>query len=115
MATKDYGPLAATATRLIDQFGRSATLVSMTPGTGYDPGEPTESNAAVRIVAWDYRQSERDGTLIQMNDRRVMMDATATPVSQDRLVDGSDEFVVVNVEAIKPGPTALAYIVQLRA
>lgn len=112
----DYSGFVATATRLIDKFGRSASLVTMTTAaSGYDPGEPTESATAVRIVEIGYKQSERDGTLIEANDRRVMMDASTTPTSQDRIVDGSDEFVVVNVEAIKPGPTPIAYMLQLRA
>ena len=117
MAAYDYSGLQATAANLIARFGRSATLAKLTTasGTAYDPGDPTEVEYAVTICEIGYKQSERDGTLVEQNDRRVMMDSTVAPTSQDRIIDGSDEFVVVSVEAVKPGPAAVMYTVQLRA
>jgi hypothetical protein len=111
MSVYDYSRLAGTATSLIDRFGRDATLTKLSTAGGYDPGDPSETEHPVRVVAWDYQQRERDGTLVRENDRRLIMDATAEPESQD-MIEG---MVIVNVEVIKPGPVALAYILQVRA
>ena len=113
----DYSGLQSTATRLIARFGRAATLVKLTTASGsaYDPGDPAEVEHAVTICEIGYKQSERDGTLVEQNDRRIMMDSAVAPTSQDRIVDGADEFVVVSVEATQPGPVAVMYTVQLRA
>ena len=107
----DYSRLASTASSLIDRFGRGATLTKLSTTGGYDPGDPSETEHAVRVVAWDYRQAERDGTLVQENDRRLIINAAVEPETQDTI----EGLVIVNVEAIRPGPVALAYILQVRA
>ena len=106
----DYSRLAGTAISLIDRFGRDAVLTKLSTTGGYDPGDSSETEHPVRIVAWDYQQRERDGTLVQENDRRLIMNAAVEPESQD-MIEG---MVIVNVEAIRPGPVALAYILQVR-
>ena len=110
----DYSGLQATATRLIARFGRPATLIKMTPGAGYDPGEPAETPHAVTIVAADYKQMERDGTLVQQNDRRYYLAAGVEPESQDVIADGGERLTIVNAGVIKPGPAVVLYVLQVR-
>jgi hypothetical protein len=111
----DYGRLAQTATRLIDRFGRDATLTKLSTAGGYDPGDPSEASYPVRVVADNYSQRERDGTLIQANDRRYYLTSAVAPESQDVIEDGAERLVIVNVEDTRPGPTAVMYTLQVRA
>lgn len=115
MAAFDYSGLRATAERLIERFGRDATLIKLTPGSGYDPGDPSEATTAVTIVADNYGQRERDGTLVEQTDQQFYMISTTVPESQDVIQDGADRFTIVNAEVIKPGSTALLYVLQVRA
>jgi hypothetical protein len=111
----DYSGLRATAERLIIRFGRAATLVKLTPGSGYDPGEPSEASTSVMVVADNYSQRERDGTLVEQNDRRYYMVSTTVPESQDVILDGAERLTIINVEVIRPGATAVLYVLQVRA
>ena len=115
MSAFDYSGLSKTATSLIDRFGRDAVLVKLSTTDGYDPGDPSETEHPVRVVADNYRQSERDGTLIQANDRRYYLTSAVAPESQDVIEDGDERLVIVNVEDTRPGPTAIMYTLQVRA
>ena len=115
MTTFDYSKLRETAERLIIRFGRAATLVKLTPGSGYDPGEPIEATTSVMLVADNYSQRERDGTLVEQADQRFYMVSTTAPESQDVIQDGADRFTVINAEVIRPGATAVLYVLQVRA
>lgn len=98
-----------------DEKARVVQLVKLTPGSGYDPGEPAETRHEVTIVAYDYSQHERDGTLVQENDTRMIMDGNTRPESQDRIEDGDKVLTVVRVQPIETGPILFASIIQVRA
>jgi hypothetical protein len=116
----NYPSLAATAARLVAQYGKSVTL--RRPGAGtFDPvtgqttpGTPTDS--AVKAAEVGYEANERDGTMVRAEDRRFLIAAAGIlqPASSDRLLVGSADLAIVTVEPLEPGPTPLLYTVQCR-
>ena len=110
----DYSRMVSTATRLISKYGRSMTLRSTTE-TG-DPWNPTQTNSDTAITGTvvDYKSSEIDGDAIQTNDKRILIDSTAVPTLQDKVVDGSVEYSIIDIREIKPGSTVVLYDLQVR-
>ena len=110
----DYGNSVTTATRLISTYGRTMTLRTTTE-TG-DPWDPTQTSSDTDIigVAVDYRSSEIDGDMVQTTDKRFLLTSTVTPTLQDKIVDNSTEYSIVNIREIKPGDTVVLYDVQVR-
>lgn len=108
----DYGPIAATATRLIAQFGRAVTLVVETAGgTPYAPTVST-TTATITAAVTSFKANEIDGTIVQADDKKLL--TTSAVTVQNKITDGAHTYSVVSVETIKPGPTAVLYKAQLR-
>lgn len=83
--SKDYSLSAATAERLIKKFGAQAYLVTteVTGGGAYTPGTVTETETAVFAAVVDYTAREREGTSIQLGDRRALVSAPAGAPAPD--------------------------------
>jgi hypothetical protein len=107
MAAIDYPALAALATGLIADFGRAATLT-------VDGG----ADIAVTVALIDYGRAERDGAMINVDDRRAFISADAgvmpDPELHELVLDGQS-FRIVSTRAVKPGATILYYDCQVRA
>jgi hypothetical protein len=106
VAAIDYAVLRGIATVAIAQFGRDAIL----RGGGTD--------TTVRVILQDYGARERDGSLIQADDRRAIVSTTAgvTPDPEvHRLVIDATEFRIVSVRTLSPASTTLYYDCQVRS
>lgn len=116
-----YSEVAGTAQEMIAEFGRSVTLRRNSEGT-YNPATDaisgaTTTDVAVQAVFTEFKQKDIDGTLIQQGDKQVLVAAaalTSPPENNDILVDGSDQYRIIELMAIQPGDTALIYKVQVR-
>jgi hypothetical protein len=76
-------------------------------------GSPVQTE--LRAMVTDYPQTLIDGTLIQQNDRRVMLSAVGPkPSTADRLVILGVSYRIINVQETGPSGTALYYVVQAR-
>ena len=108
----NYGPIAATAVRLLAKFGRTVLLISETKGgTAY---APTLTTTSIEITAAiiGYTAKEIDGTLIQANDKILL---TTSPVTlSNKVTDGAITYNIVSILEIKPGNTPILYKAQLR-
>jgi hypothetical protein len=116
VAPYNYGPIRATATRLLQRFGFNAKLRRRAASNGWEPGA-TVTDVAITAVFDNYKTIERDGTLIQQGDRRIYFTAPSsiTPNAGDQIVVGADDpYSVVSVEAIEPGAVVLLYVAQVR-
>lgn len=115
--TYDYGPITAAASRLIARFGATVTLIKPGEVTGPE-NNPTVGPATeheVKAVIADYSALERNGSLIGLTDRKVMVEAgDVVPTQADRLRVGDRTLEVVSVKAIEPGGVAVYYEVQAR-
>lgn len=135
----NYASLAASATRAIQKYGRAVTLSRRGTAALYtyafdpvlgdtwtliaephtvvytDPGEVALTFTG-HAVEHPYEQNERDGTLVMAQDRRYLLEAAigTTPLLSDRLIVGSDNLAIVNIEPLSPGGTVLLYEVQCR-
>lgn len=112
MSKFNYDKLVATATRLIDKFGRNVTKRTTT-ATG-DAWNPTVSNVdvTIRAVSTSFQANEVDGTLIQMDDKLFLTYDEVT--TADSIVDGGEVLSVVGVKPINPGEVKIIYRVQCR-
>lgn len=118
MTAFDYATLAATATRLLNRFGRAMQVKRAVPGT-YDPVTGQETGAstlyantigAFMQITTAYAATHE----VQQGDRLALIDATIAPELTDALVVGASELVIVNIESINPAGTPLAYRMQVR-
>jgi hypothetical protein len=113
-----YDNLAATATRLLNRYGRAMQVKRTIPGT-YDPVTGTETGASTIYAATvgvftkittDYALAHE----VQSGDRMLILDASVAPELTDKLVVGASALTIVNIEAINPAGTPLAYRLQVR-
>jgi hypothetical protein len=118
----NYDKIAQTALTQIRDKGREITV--KTPGGDmvYDPATDTftpgtDVTETVKAVFTQFSVKDVDGELIKRTDKRVLIaasDLDAEPDTQTKIVDGSTEYSVINTETIKPGDTAILYMVQVR-
>lgn len=131
----DYTELAAIATELIEDNGRSVELRKKSR-TVTDPAKPWRGTSTTPIatvtataVVFDVTDEqialeatrEDDRELILRGDKMAVIPASALAgsaatnlVGYDTFVDGVDVYQIVNVETVKPGPTTLIYILTLK-
>ena len=103
----NYVPLAATATRLITQFGQTATLARTTSTNG------TESDAGkgVRLAINEGDRRRLDGAFggSPVVSSKYILSGGMAPQLGDRLTVGSDSIVISIVDPIQPGDVTLAW------
>lgn len=117
MTSFNYAATAATATRLLQRFGASATLKRQTtgaydPSTGTTPVTVTELATTTAVFAYD--QKYIDGTLILQGDQRAYMTPAVMPKQGDVLTWQSKDWQVIAVKPISPAGTPVVYEAQLR-
>jgi hypothetical protein len=121
MSTFDYSGLAATAQRLIARFGAPAFVRKASPPyVGDNPWSPTVGapiDTPVKAVLTNYSDVERQGTLIEQNDRKAIFAAqglSVVPNEGDQIVIGARAFTIISLVTAEPGAVALVYIAQVR-
>lgn len=85
------------------------------PYSQWNPGPPTTQTHACRGFVDDYRADQRDGTLIQLNDRKVVILApslSVVPVPGDKITARGIEYTAVTVQA---DPALATYTCQARS
>src|SRR5581483_1663436 len=104
--------LRADVSALMTDYGRAMSLRRVAPGS-YDPatgavGSPTTTDYTGKGRLGDYSDRVIDGAMIKQGDRRctlVLDNSAIVPSVNDRLVVGSDVYVVVNVKTREIGGT----------
>ena len=113
----NYANTAATALRLLQRFGASATIKRTTAGT-YDPSTGTSAETvtslATTAAVFDYKQSYIDGTLILQGDRYAILSNENEPKQGDHFTWQGEDFDVVNVKPLAPSGVKVIYEVQIR-
>lgn len=100
---------------LVSRLGRAVTVrTNVNTGTKFDP-VITPTDAAATAAVFDFDASETDGSIIQENDKEFVLSSTVPVTKQNKIVDGSIEYAIVNLEELSPGSDVLMYIVQGRA
>jgi hypothetical protein len=117
MSRKDYSGLKATASRLIDKFGQDATLSKQGADTGqpWDPEPGAATTSAIILCDIGYSLVNRNETLVQQGDRRVLISAAGSePVVGDEVIVESVTYTLVESMPLTPGGTVLMYEAILR-
>jgi hypothetical protein len=107
MAGFNYPSFKAAASGLIEKLGRPAILRA-------DNGAET----AVTALIIDYGAAERDGALVQHDDRRAFIVAGPGVIPNPEihtLIDSGRRHRIVMARAVKPGSTTLYFDCQVRA
>lgn len=116
----DYAELAAVSLELLTEFGADVTRKSYTVGT-YDPA--TGANAVTTanttrkgaLFAFGAGQALVNGTLIQVGDMRLLVDAEGAVDPQDHFIVASKEYVIVSMDAVSPAGTVVLNDLHIRA
>lgn len=120
-----YDRMAATALRLIEQFGQTVTLRDTVPGE-YDPvagGSTPETTVdqPAQAILQDYAlqqagMSYAEGTVIKQGDKKILVAAQGiTPPTLTTSVLADDAtWTIVNIKEINPAGTPLVYELQGR-
>ena len=115
----DYSGLRDnTATRLITRFGREHTFTRVTYGA-YDPvsGTSPETSATftANAVKEEFSAFERNDSSIQVDDIKLIAEAVSDGFEvDDSITIESEEYKLIRVDPIKPGPTVVAWTLQAR-
>lgn len=115
----DYAKSAATAKRLLTQFGRTVTLRNYTIGT-YDTA--TGANAVTyadttwkgTLLDFGSGKTLERGGLIQVGDKRLLLESGAAPQLEDRIIAGGAEYAIIAVGEVNPAGVAVLFDLHLR-
>jgi len=118
--TVDYAAARADAAAGITEGGTTATLrkPGTTSGPAHNPTRTPGAEYECKVLVLDYRLSERDGVLVQANDRKVMIAAeglAVAPEPGDALTVGGVAYAVVSAMPFAPGGSVVYYEAQVRA
>jgi hypothetical protein len=72
------------------------------------------TDSVLNAVVSTYNTKEMDGTLIMMDDIKVIADADVVVAKDDQILIGSDIFRIVNVKEYNPAGVVLGYELQCR-
>ena len=121
MATFDYAGLRDEAEALIEEFGKSATLIERGPqiaGPDWNPTFGPDVEYPVTLVEEGYETEPIPNTQVQRGDARLLVSTkglTIDPDTSHRInVDGRVH-QIVEVKRERPGPTTMVYQVWARA
>lgn len=118
-----YDRTRATATRLLTKRGQPATIrvpaLAVSSGRPWAPSRGAPVDYRIQTVLLDYSQQDRDGTLVQQNDRRALFPAEGLPVITEAVelvldAESSLPYAVINLLPLNPGGTVLMYEAQVR-
>lgn len=116
-----YDRMAATALRLIERFGQTATLTEVTAGE-YDPvtgidSEPETLTQPGQVILLDYTVQEAGiinaaGSLVQQGDKKILLAAKGlawVPTMTTTVLAGGLTWTIINIKATNPAGTPLIY------
>lgn len=104
---------------LIDDLGRPMTLRRIKAGV-YDPetSKPSVNSTEESCFGFmlDYKDRDRDGTVIKARDRKAVIRAAniPKPATDDKIICDGVEYLIVSVRAVEKSGVALIYSMQVR-
>ena len=113
--------IATNALAAIKRSGTTFTLTRQTVTTaGATPWKKSGASDATHTLNGmldDYRDAERDGEIVRLNDRRYLVaasDLSVVPQPTDTLTDGSTKYEIVAVNTIRAKSTDVCYYLHAR-
>lgn len=115
----DYTSLAGSTLAALTDAGQDVTRRAYTTGA-YDTASGTASltttDTTRKGVILDFgagKTLER-GTLIQVGDKRLLLDAEGSVLPDDHFIIGGAEYTIVSIGEINPAGTPVLYDIHLR-
>lgn len=111
----------AIAAEVAEALGEFTTVTLIKPGAETGPennptvGPPTEHE--LRAVLGDFNAFEISGTLIELSDRRIMVEASSgiVPTTADKVrIDGETLEIVAIPKSVAPAGVPVMYVVACR-
>jgi hypothetical protein len=114
-------------------MGKSARIRTLTeaPSTPtnptdepWNPAAPTSANPQtpktypIRMVLADYTEGERANSTIGTKDQRALISVNPALDLRDAsgtLITGADEYAIITIRPLEPGPVIVLYEAQVRA
>jgi hypothetical protein len=115
----DYAASADTSLRLITKFGRDVTRRAYTAGsystsTGAVAQTITDTTRKGALLPIKPGQTTIAGTLVQVGDSHLLLDAEGDVLQTDHYVIGTKEYSVVSFEQLAPAGTVVLNTIHLR-
>lgn len=111
----NYTALAATALRLITEFGRDLTFTKDTEGA-YNPATgkyaTTSATYTKKVAVTQYKATEYND-IIQKGDLKLVAESYAYAMSDTVSID-SEVYRIIDIKQLKPAATEVAVIMQVR-
>jgi hypothetical protein len=120
------------AERLIEENGRTLTLVKLDEGNPVDVAEPWRASTEADEISFDvlgvfikYEKDAIDGEFIMQGDKQVLIAAKSVEDESgsaaeiaiedyEEIVDGGQRWRIMDVDLIEPGPSRVLYDLQVR-
>lgn len=97
--------------RLLKKYGRQITIRALAHagGPAYDP-----SYSSIDTVAYGVIVSLHNNVSQSLAEQSLMELVTDSPVNSGyKVIDGNDQYSVISVEIVKPGPITYLYIARI--
>lgn len=110
MTAAVYTRLEATAKRLIEKYGKDATLTKITnSGPAHNPTQ-TESTSTVKMVETGYSLTNRNESLVQAGDKLGLIStAGESPELKDKITIDSVKYNIIDLQPLNPGGVTLLF------
>jgi len=128
----DYIAFQSLAERLIEENGRTLSLVRRDQGNPIDPAKPwrgsteaAEITVVVKGVFIDFEKEDFDGSLVRRGDKRILIadksvtdeggNATNLKIEDyDHVLDAKVRWKIITATLIEPGPLRIMFDLQVR-
>ncbi len=129
MTTEFYTDLRdGVADELITDFGKALTLreeddaAVFDGATGFITSAGTPTDHAVTGIITRFKLGDIDGTMVLRTDFKVLLSAvspvTGLPITPPTvnmiLIDGADQYTIIDVVPLRPGGVDVIYTMQVR-
>ena len=109
-----YDKASVTAEKMINKYGRTSYLVSITKsGLDYDP-IVTETEIEIKLLESRFSVNEIDGTLIKTDDKKLLIAGNVAPTIEMKIKDSGKKYSIINIIETKPGDKLILSKIQAR-
>lgn len=116
-----YEKYKSLALRQIEKYGTTISIKRKTltsvEGKPWEPPTVTDVTYSALALILEYDSREIDGSIIQQNDRKVMIPSKGIPVlpsMADIIKVGETDYSVQNIKTLAPANEPIIYTLQIR-
>jgi hypothetical protein len=115
MPNRDHLELQADAKELIAENGATMQLYKeTTTGPSYDPVSTAVTQGVVAVRSKFSAFEVGDGSRIKSTDIKLLLDSDHDPRGYSKVIDGSNEYQIIDVVIVQPGDVVMLYKIQAR-